>query len=99
MVSGGCGLDEMLFAFLCEFNVGLCFVVPFPAPSEREVFFFIEKYFFFRVPILMASDGCGLVELLLTLLYFQNSGCDVNSEFRLLFVCIHIYFFSFCFLK
>ena len=34
MVSDGCGLSDMICALLCEFNVELSFVVPFPSPSE-----------------------------------------------------------------
>ena len=34
MVSDGCGLDEMLCALMCGFNVELSFVVPLTTPSE-----------------------------------------------------------------
>ena len=48
--------------------VMLSIVVSFPTLSEAlKVGTYTEKYFFFRVQILMASDGCGLVELLFTL--------------------------------
>ena len=64
MVSDGCGLDKMIYAFLCEFNVELSIVVSFPILCEAlRVGTCIEKYFFFCVPFLMASNGCGLDEL------------------------------------
>ena len=34
MPSVACGLDELLCALLCEFNVELSIVIPFPTPSE-----------------------------------------------------------------
>ena len=68
MGSDGGGLMDCNRALLYEFNIKLFTVIPFQTPSEAlRVGTYVEKYFFFRVPILMASDGCGLVELLCTL--------------------------------
>ena len=63
MASDGCGLDELLCILLFVFNVELSIVFLFPTPSGTFESWNVEKYFFFRVQILMASDGCGLNEL------------------------------------
>ena len=81
MVSSGCGLDELLRVLLCEFNIELSIVFPFPTPSGAFESRNVEKYFFFRFPILMASDGGGLKNRNRSFLYELNIKLSILFPF------------------
>ena len=99
MVPDGCGLDELLCALLNEFNVELSIVVPLSTHSRSFVSWNVEKYFFFCVPILMASDGGGLMNCNRALLYEFNIRMSIVVPFSNTFRAVEgwnvgKYFFS-----
>ena len=69
-------------ALLYEFNVKFSILVPFPTPSETSRVGTWGYIFFFRVPTLMVSDGCGLDELLCALLYEFNVELSIIVPFH-----------------
>ena len=60
MASDDSGLMNCNRTLLYEFNIMVSIVLPFPTLSETLRVERREAFFFFRVPILMASVGGGL---------------------------------------
>ena len=65
--SDGCGLDELLCALLCEFNVELSIVIPFPTPSKalgvgtlRSIFSSAFQFSLPRIVVDWISCYCAL---------------------------------------